>query len=300
MAVNICVEDQKKNLNKSQCVSLPKLFKRGIWTPDNFELEVADQASGAALRTAFQNLILNPYASRGYLLPDFSNLENNSEDAVYVDGPLGRRPVRDGQYRFKPMISHNLCTHRALFTHRAKNRGRFFPFDVDNQLFGTQGSAVGKLRGFKIALFWTEKLKFSNGTDETESPIIIDLADNKEIDKYGFLLDGTSLLDLEPLTDVSITLTEGDAFAAAEFNVDVKQTCDGTPLSGLLTADFLVYQADGITPQALTSATEDANNPGRYNLNGAVDFVDGVIKLRAPSLLTVKAYELLEPLEFEI
>lgn len=300
MAVNICEDDVKKNLGKSRCIALPKLMKRGIWTPDNFELSAANQATTAALKTALQTLLLNGYNTRGYLLPEFSNLENNSEEAVYVDGPLGRRPVRDGQYRFKPMISHNLCTHKALFTHRAKNTGRIFLLDVDNQLFGTEGTTVGTLRGFRISLFWTEKLKFSNGTDETESPIIIDLADNEEIDRKGFLIDGSVVNELEPLTDVSITLTEGDTFAAAEFNVDVKQSCDGVAVSGLVTADFLVYEDDGITPQALTSATEDTNNPGRYNLNGTADFVSGTVKLRAPSTLTIKAYELLAPLEFTI
>jgi hypothetical protein len=279
---------------------LPKLIKRAIWTPDNFELEEADLVSETTLLTALQNLLLNGYNTRGYFFPEFSNFENNSEEAVYVDGPLGRRPVRDGQYRFKAMISHNLCTHTALFTHRSKNTGRWLFLDVDNQLFGTKGSVEGAIKGFKSALTWTEKLKFSNGTDETESVVIMDLADNKEIDRYGRLVDGTAVNSLEPLTDVSITLADGDAFAAAGFLVDVKQSCDETPVSGLLVADFRFLAADGITLQTIDTATEDANVPGRYNLIPDTAFVDGEVTLRAPSLLTVQAYEVLDVLAVNI
>src|SRR5688572_23532078 len=138
VTVNICEEQTKQNLGKSRCVALPKLMKGGLWTPLDFKLAPEQYATPALMATALQALLVNPYNTRGYLLPKFSNLENNSEAAVYVDGALGRRPVRDGQYRFMPYISKNLCTHRALFSHRAKNDGRYIPWDVDNQLFFTE------------------------------------------------------------------------------------------------------------------------------------------------------------------
>lgn len=298
---NICIEEQKSNLGKSTCVALPKLWRTAIWTPDNFELEAADLVSPATLKTALQDLILNPYASRGYLLPEFSGMENNSEEAVYVDGPNGRRPVRDGQYRFRPLISHNLCTHRALFTHRSKDRGRWIVFDIENQMFVTRSTTnTANYKGFKSGLFWTEKLRFSDGSNETESPIVIDLKNNKEIDRHGYLFDGSMLDELERLTDVVITLADGDAFDDAGFNVDVKQLCDGTPVSGLLPADFKFYAADGITLQSIATAAEDAVVPGRYNLIPTTVFASGSLTLRAPSLLTVKAYEVPEALTVTI
>jgi hypothetical protein len=291
--MNICAEDtQKKNLGKSKCTKLPKLFKYMITTPDNFFLAAADYADAAALKTAIQNLILNPIATRGYKWPNFSAVEETSEDAQYEDNALGITPIRDGQYRFKPSISKNLCVHQAMFSHRAVNEGRVFLVDLDNQLFGTD-DGTGNIYGFSIGLLWTEKLKISNGSDSTKSPLYLVLADNEEIDKNGVLLDGSKLNFVEPLTDV--TLTVAGAFVATAFKVDVKQTCDGTPVQGLALADFLLYAADGVTLQTILSVVADANVPGRYTLTaptvGPNPFESGTLYLRAPSALTVKAYE---------
>jgi hypothetical protein len=289
--MNICAEDTtKKNLGKSKCTKLPKLFKYMITTPDNFFLAAADYADGDALKTAFQDLLLEPIASRGYRWPNFSAVEETSEDAQYEDNALGITPIRDGQYRFKPSISKNLCVHQAMFSHRAINEGRVFFVDLDNQLFGTD-DGEGNIYGFSIGLLWTEKLKISNGSDSTKSPLYLVLADNEEIDKSGVLLDASKLNFLEPLTDVTLTLPV--AAAVGVIVVDVKQTCDGTPVNGLLVADFVLYAADGVALQALGVLTADPNVPGRYSIAqpSGNAFEDGTLTLRAPSLLTVKAYE---------
>lgn len=300
MSLEVCKDKEKKNLGKSKTNCLPKLWKCGLLLPKGAYLDVADYATSAALKTKIQSMLVAPINSRWYLLPYFSSVEDNSEAAVYEESVLSRLPVRDGQYRYMPMISKSLCTHKALFTHRAIGEGSFMPLDVDNQLFTTEPDEDGKLYGFTLALFWTEKLRISNGTESTKSPIIIDLADNEEIDAHGALIDGTVVNQLERLTDAVITLTAGDAFAAAGFMVDVKQECDGVPISGLLLADFLMYIADGITPQVIETAAEDANVPGRYNLIPDSAFVDGSVTLRAPSLLTVKAYEVQTPLTVNV
>lgn len=291
--MNICADNtEKKNLGKSKCTKLPKLFKYMITTPADFSLAAADYADGDALRTAFQDLLLNPIATRGYRWPNFTAVEETSEEAQYEDNALGITPIRDGQYRFKPSISKNLCIHQAMFSHRAVNEGRVFFVDLDNQLFGTD-DGDGNIYGFTIGLLWTEKLKISNGSDSTKSPLYIVLSDNEEIDNGGVLLDGSKLNFLEPLTDV--TLTVAGAFLGTSFKVDVKQSCDGTPVQGLLLADFVLYASDGVTLQTILSATADANVPGRYNLIaptvGPNPFESGTLYLRAAADLTVKAYE---------
>lgn len=288
---DICEEGVKKNLGKSNCTALPKVFKRMIWTPNNFRLASGDYATAAALKTALQALLLLPINSRGYLFPQFSSIEDNSEEAQYEETVLSRIPIRDGQYRYKPMISHNLCTHKAMFSHRSLNNGRVIFQDLDNQLFLTDPLNDGNLAGFSLSLLWTEKLRISNGSNSTLSPIVVDLSDNEEIDARGVLLaDGQVANELEPLTDVTISLASGDAFAADEFYVDVKQTCDGVPISGLLLADFVMKTA-ALAAQVIDSAAEDPTTPGRYLIVADTAFVDGTLTLRAPSLLTVKAYE---------
>jgi hypothetical protein len=269
-----------------------------ITTPDNFKLLPADYANEAALKTALQNAIKAGIAQRIYLWPLFSEVEQLSEAAQYQDTPLTLTPSRDGQYRFKFHITKNMALHKAMFTHRSINEGRAFLFDLDNQLFGTEDSE-GNIWGFSLALLHTEKFRWSDGAVPTSSPIYVCLGDNEEIDLNGVLLDASVVNQLDRLTDVSISLAAGDAFAADEFVVDVKQSTDGTPVSGLVTADFLKYAADGVTIEALV-AVEDVNNPGRYTLTAGVAFTSGNLTLRAPSVLTVSAYENPDPLEVVI
>lgn len=286
----------KRNLGKSLCNKMPSNPKCMITTPNNFKLEAADYATEAALKTAIQNLILNGINTRGYLWPQFLTFENLSEAAIYNDGPLGIIPVRDGQYRFKFGIHKNLCTHQAMFTHRAVNEGRVFIIDADNQLWGSEDSN-GDVRGFLVSLIHTEKLMISDGSTPSTSPVYVCLADNEEFDASGILIDAGSLNLVERLTDVKIELVS--AAAADDIVVDVKQVCDGTPVSGLVTADFIKYEDDGITTEALAAA-EDANTPGRYTLTATVAFTDGELTLRAPSALTVQAYECTERLDLDV
>lgn len=279
----------KKNLGKSKCVDLPNVWKTMIVTPTTFSLAVADYASDSALKTAFQNLILNGINTRGHLWPKFSFHENRSEEAAYEDTVLGMLPIRDGQYRFMNGISKSMCTHIALYTHRSVGEGRVFPVDVDNQIWGWKDPSDSKIRGFSLALLWTEKFMLGDGSSNmTKSPVLVVLDDNEEFDKYGVLIKTRIVNELEPLTDVDITVS--GAFAAASFKVDVKQTCDQVPVSGLLVADFLMTTTAGAA-QSISTAVEDANIPGRYTLTATTAFVDGSLTLRAPSLLTVKAYE---------
>lgn len=287
----------KKNLNKSKCSKLPTLPKLMITTGDDFKLAPADYATEAALQLALQNAIKAGIASRIWLWPAFSNVEDLSQEAQYLDTPLNLIPVRDGQYRYKLHISKNMDVHKAMKSHRALNEGRAFLFDLDNQLFGNE-DAAGNVYGHKIAMLHTEKLKLSDGTNPTSSAVYLCLADNEEIDDAGVVLEAPIVNKLTPLTDLKITVA--GAFAAASFKVDVKQKADGTPVSGLLLADFVLYNADKTITQVIQTVVEDANIPGRYTITspGADLFEDGVLTLRAPSLLTVSAYEV--PAEGEL
>jgi hypothetical protein len=282
----------KKNLGKSKCNKLPTVPKMMITTPNEFFLAPADFADDAALKVKLQALLLNPSASRGYLWPQFSLFENRSEEAQYEDTVLGMWPMRDGQYRYFFGITKNMCTHKAMFSHRAVNEGRVFIIDLDNQIWGTEDPATGNIMGFSIGLLHTEKMMIGDGSsNSTKSPVFLCLADNEEFDKNGALIETGIINQLERLTDVEIKAAT--AFAAAGFTVDVKQVCDQIGVNGLLMADFLLYAADGVTLQTLQSVTPDPNVDGRYAIvaPGGNLFESGSLALRAPSLLTVKAYE---------
>lgn len=292
-------ESTKKNLGKSKCNKLPKLFKQMITTGDDFKLEPADFASASALKTKLQTAIKAGIASRIYLWPKFSGVENLSQETTYEDNPLTLIPVVPGQYRQKFHISKNLCAHKAMYSHNAINEGRVFLLDVANQLFGTLDSD-GNIRGFSLALLNVEKLMFSDGTNSSKSPIFIALGDNEEIDENGVLIDGSSINQLEPLTDVEITIV--GSVLSTGFTVEVKNACDGTPVAGLLLADFILYATDGVTPQTIQSVTADANVSGRYAIAapGGNAFEDGTLTLRSAATLTVSAYEVPEALAINV
>jgi hypothetical protein len=278
--------DIKKNINKSKCNRLPKLFKYMIWTPNDFALTEADLATLATLKTTLQDALKDSSDIRIYLFPKFSNApEGASEATIYVESALGSRKVRNGNYRWRHFISKSMCLHRAMFTH-AGSDGRIIYVDVENQMLLTKDSD-GNYRGLSLDLFNPEKLKMSTGDDLTESPVYVALADNLEIDKSGYIFDiGTVITELEPLTDVDLTV---EIVSVTVFKVTVKNSCDGTPISGLVQADFAVTTTAGAAQ--VPTAFAEPNDDGVYTLTKSTNFADGFVDLVAPSALSIDAYE---------
>lgn len=272
----ICITD-KKNMGVSRCNKLPQTMRSMITTPIGFSC-TPEQAIDPDF---WQDACLSGKATRIYIWPDFVNVEDKSEEAVYEQTPLATLVVRDGRYQYLLQISQNLCLHKAMFTHRQKN-GRVFIFDIANQLFCTEDSD-GNLRGFSIQLLHTEKLKISNGQVATKSPIYLALENNLEIDEHGVLIDAAFINDLDRLTDVTLEVISA---ADDEIVVKVYVACDGTPLNGLVKEDFVLLKADGDV-QAIVALTED---DGTYTLTG-VAWVTGSIDLVAAADLSVTAYE---------
>jgi hypothetical protein len=293
----------KRNIGgNSKLNKLPKLFKYMIVVPNNFSLEAADYATAAALKTALQTAIKAAAADRIYLFPAIVKCEDLTQETTYDDSPLDTQDVYDGQYRFKLHHSKNMFTVKDLATHYYKNEYRAIMVDLEGKGFLTELSD-GSLSGASIALLKPEKIDISDGSNNTTSPMYLCLADPKDWNERGRLLDFSSVIrEIEPLVDVKISLVDGDAFAAAGFEVDVKVESDGTPVSGLLLADFILYATDGVTEQVITSTAEDANISGRYNIvaPGGNLFEDGVLALRAASALTVSPFECPERLRLTV
>lgn len=272
----------KKPLGVTRCNKLPALPKGMIVTPIGFKFTAAQVADAALMEAALQAAILASQATRVNVWPDFISFEDISEDAVYEETPLAYLPVRDGNYRFRFGIKQSLCLHRAMFTHRAAS-GRVFLFDVENQLVGTTDSD-GNFMGFTIQMLHTEKIKISDGSVSTKSPIVLALADNKELDANGALVDASFVNTVDKLTAVELTIVSA---TSAEIVVDAKLECDGTALNGLVAADFVLLDADG-DAQSIASVTEV---DGRYTLTPTTTFVDGALNLDTPDQLSIQAYE---------
>jgi hypothetical protein len=284
-----CAEP-KKNLALSKCNKLPGMLKGQIETPLDAKIEPAEFATAAALKTFLQAKLVAPLAERWYLWPFFNTFENISEATVYEDTPLTYSPVRDGQYRFRFGIIQNICLHKAMFSHRS-NSGRMIFIDDKNQWIVTKDTD-GNLMGLTYSMLNTEKFILNDGSVATKSPVVIALLDNTELDKDGEMLSGDIgkiVNQVIRLTDVVVTVVT--ITDAGDIDVSVVAECDGTPISGLATADFTYLNAAGVAV-VITAATESSTIPGQYKLTQAGDlFVDGTINLKIPSVLSIKAYE---------
>jgi hypothetical protein len=277
----------KGNLGLSQCNKLPSLPKYMIETPINFAVPAATLASGSAAILAYlQAALLGVPSLRIFLFPPFSSFEDLSEQTVYLVNALKYTFVRDGNYIYKYGISENLCTHKKMFSHRSHSR-RVYIIDAEGGMLGTE-LTNGDFAGLLLNLMNPEKMKINDGANPTESKILVAMANNKELDENGKLLDISSFVgQLYRIVDVD--LTQVGSLTTTVITVDVAAECDGTPISGLITADFVVTKASDGTAQTVTAA-ESATVPGRYTLTGT-GLVAGSVNLRAASLLTVKAYE---------
>lgn len=287
-----CVNN-RKNIYLSSCNNLFALAKYMLETPAEFSFTAEELADPDLLKAAIQDLLVAEESERGYLWPSFRTYENQSEEAIYEDTPLGRTKVRDGQYRFMFGIRENMCVHKAMFTHRTTGNRRVYLIDNQRQMLGTEDSE-GNLYGLLVSMIDTQKMQFSDGSVSTKSPIVVDLEDNLEIDENGALVAVPFINQLKRVVDVVLAISGTPS--ATTIRLTVKAACDGTNVAGLVAADFsLIDNSDGNTHAISSVAYAD----GIYTLTG-VDFEDSVLSLDPPATLSIKAYEALNSLAINI
>lgn len=281
----------KKNLGLSKCIKLPAMPRGMITTAANFKFTPEQLATPELFQAAVEAAIVAGYANRIYLWPFFSAYENATEAAVYEENALGVMHVRNGRYRFRFSITQDLCVHTAMFTHKATS-GRAYVFDIEDQLSGTTDSD-GSFYGFTIGLLNPENLVLSDGTVATKSPVYVVLANPKELNANGAVIDASFLNTIDRLTDVSLTKGTGVATTSLLF-VKANLACDGTILEGLVDADFTLTSALGVDKTAdITGVVYNATT-GQYELASTADFAAGdIVSLVAPAALSIKAYEVL-------
>lgn len=282
----------KKNISLPQCFLKPGQFVEMIETPRAFKIPAADLDDPAAIKAAFQELLFNGIATRGYLYPRFYNTENQSEAQVRTQTSLGTSFVRNGKYRFLHQMDIDITTHTAIATHRSTS-GRVFYRDSEGNIWGTTLSN-GDFAGFSFSLLSPENMTPSDGAVPTLSGVFVELANSDEWNKRGAALDGAFVDELERLADVNLA-TVG-VLSATDIVVRVATVADDVAVEGLVFGDFLLLDGSGAA-QTITGAPYDATTE-TYNLEGAA-FVDGTLTLKAPSV-TTKPYEAVAPITINI
>lgn len=277
MSILACINNQK-NIGKSSCKKIPQLIKGMITTPDDFSLTFTQAADSSNWQTA----LLAAKSSRIYLWPTAVNFEAQNEEAVYQDTPLSTISVRDGRYRYKLSFLENLQVHKAMYSHKNFS-GRVFLIDNENKIIGTE-LANGNFAGFSIDLLNPEKLKLNDGSNATMSPVYVSLEDNRELDEYGAMIEGTFLKTLVPLTSVEIAVSNA---TAAGMTATVTSSLDLVEILGLVQADFVLLDENGAA-QVIDAVVD--NEDGTYTLTGA-GLTSGTLNLVSAANLSVKGFE---------
>lgn len=272
------------SLAVSNCAEWPDMPKAFIETPNGFVIPKATAEDPDLLKAFIQAAILDTPSLRVFVWPDFDTFDDVSEAKVRVNRPSGKTvPVRDGLKRFDIGYSISMCLHRAMFTHRRRNGRMIIILSSNKYLLNKRTD--GDYQGYRISLLDTASLKLNTGAEPSTSPVFIELSDPNELDQHGYMVDASFQSELDILTDVTITQISG---TTTVLKVTVLQTCDGTPVEGLVTLDFVVKKADG-TSQTVTAAAV-AGSPGTYTLTGTA-LVTGTVNLVAPDALSIQAYD---------
>ena len=104
------------------------------------------------------------------------------------------------------MISKRFACTKAMFSHSA-NAGRVIVLDKEGKIWLTKSQTETML---VCQSTWStlKSFKINFGDVLTETPIRVDLADNKELDDAGELVSCSIYNELEPLTDVTLEVTQ--------------------------------------------------------------------------------------------
>ena len=185
---------KRGNIWLTRCTDMPQIPLSMITVPDNFSATPEE-----AIDPEFwQGKLLAGVAERIYLWPYFVLVEPNHKEAAYEDTAHALLLAHGGNYRWRFHFNNGLCLHKKMFTHRS-NSGRAFIYDVEEQLLGTELPS-GNVTGLAIQLLNLEKLRFADGTVATTSPLMLALANYKELDERGVLLkNAPHVVKLQPL-----------------------------------------------------------------------------------------------------
>lgn len=263
-----------KNIGASSCRKLPQELESFIKTP----LDFVATAEQVATESFWQDAIKAGIASRIYLFPLAHDFENNSEEPNRVTSALGKEvTTRPGQYRFRFLFRENLEQHKAFQSH-LQSAGRVWLRDTEKKLIATSSDGTN-FRGFLLDQFFPEKLTLGA---PSLSPIYMTLADNYELDRFGYQFDFSALqLTLKALTTVRLSIV-GEP-SGTSVVVSVKSALDNVPIKGLVDGDFV--ETMGGTPGSFTETGD-----GLYTLTGS-DMTTGTINLVSASSLSISAYE---------
>lgn len=275
----ICECDEPvKNLGIVNCVDKFGRFQRITFVPiyktdgtENY-IDAENDALDAAYFNALQyNADTN---SRYYPLPlNLKNVENSKGDPVYKTFDDDTKEfVRFGARTLKFILSGDVAPVLLgkINSKKCGKMGIFITSDTKN--FGGIEKTKGKLYPIQLADHTLNALwSFATSSQNEEIMVAMDFDPSVLDEKFSWINSSDIGLDLitawKGKVDTNILQVAGNR-SGTTFKVDIYSDYGNAkkklPVTGLVTADFSLYNITDSASLTLTSATEDTLVPGRY------------------------------------
>lgn len=212
-------------------------------------------------------------------LPLIEQTDNNSEEPVYFTSDItGKQTkVRESKQNHTHRIMFNPCLHKRLKNGFDGATMRVIEVDNNELLIGTSPDNT-KFIGQEVLVSVDDWIPAAGDTPAF-TPIRLNYNVNEERQREIATVESDfGALELNGVQPA--TLTEVGTSNATTIVVDVKTSCDGVGVSGLLVADFIFLEADGTTEESISTAVEDSNIAGRYTLSATAFTTGGTVNLR--------------------
>ncbi len=283
-----CVCGTISNIGAPNCPALMDIVKNLIFTSAITEAGVDNKISTANAKV-FTNVetllnVATPRKGRWYPTPELENLTDLRDDSVYQEFTSGAKAfIREGfrnVYAFVPNGD-------AEFYARMKDMGRCnnigaYGMDQPSNLIGSKRTqtAVPFTQLYPILIdrnSWN--VQFLKATDSTVQGIAIMFQwKSSEKDEYLAMIPNSTMdWDREKLYGLFDVYATAGAVSQTDLVVTVYlQTASSQveKITGLVAADFKIYNNTTSAAVTVTGCTETVGNPGQYTLTFASQTVN--------------------------
>jgi len=295
-----CLTNLKNTGGLSKCLVNAGKNRFFILVPDGTEF--ADSATVGTLSN-WTTKIQAAKASRIFPLPPFFTYTPEKEDDVFFAGDANEQAfVRDG-YRNGSMAMYVHATPCMIKALKSFNNQNWKAFAVtENGYIRGKSTDNTKFEGFKV-FFHAGSLKEAGGDDPEQFPV--EIYWKEPIEQYQALIKPSGF---DPLTDlkglINLDITDAGTEVPATTNptivLDIEQSCDATPSTDLVLADFKLTDPSGNDDTSNISGVT-ANGDGTYTVTfTALVTGDYIIDLLAPASMTTTGYESAGALTFTV
>jgi hypothetical protein len=269
-------------------------IQKVILTPVDFSFQ---DESAALTRSNWQDAI-EQIADRVFPLPDFWQVEDNSEDSAYDERPGGKILVEEGQHVIRGMCKLSMYDTKKLRSFNNKS-WRAWLVDVNGNIIGT--NLTGTLaQGLRVRNLTVEKMMLPNSEVTNWVPVNIHFDDAAEIMDNGIILqpknkdaDAWDPTDLDGLTDVELTV---ESQTTSQVTVKAQAEKKGVNLTGFDETGDWVIKDDSESSVSVTSVTD--NGDGTYVLEASLSAGTYTVDLADPKDLSQDGYESTGSVEF--